>query len=183
MHWTHVSGLSTFDAMDIDTGLLDQVTTVATQVGDRLLAVYSPDARPADRDDLMTAALRNDLLDAMLETWEDSASVPFPRPGGGPGDTEPAAPVTDHRLLPVELAIRYWSRRDPAVAERLRRVDNRRMSYLRSLFAALYDDEDKVEARSVLAFALAIGHHFLATDHGARTRGDALELALKELLT
>jgi myo-inositol-1(or 4)-monophosphatase len=60
MHWTHVDGLLTFDAMDIDTGLLDQVTNVATQAGDRLLAVYSPDARPADRDDLMTAARRNE---------------------------------------------------------------------------------------------------------------------------
>jgi hypothetical protein len=34
----------------------------------------------------------------------------------------------------------------------------------------------------VLAFTLAIGHHFLAADHGPYTRADALELAVRELL-
>jgi hypothetical protein len=33
----------------------------------------------------------------------------------------------------VELAIRDWARRDSDVAERVRRIDNRRMEYLRSL--------------------------------------------------
>jgi hypothetical protein len=36
-------------------------------------------------------------------------------------------------LLPIDLAIRDWAWRDPAVAERLRGVDNRRMDYLRLL--------------------------------------------------
>jgi myo-inositol-1(or 4)-monophosphatase len=40
--------------------LLDQVARVATEAGDRLLAVYSPDARPADRDELTKAAVRNE---------------------------------------------------------------------------------------------------------------------------
>jgi hypothetical protein len=31
-------------------------------------------------------------------------------------------------------------------------------------------DADEVEARSLLAFCLAIGEHFLAADHGDRTR-------------
>jgi hypothetical protein len=34
----------------------------------------------------------------------------------------------------------------------------------------------------VLAFSLAIGYHFIAADHGARNRGDALELAVRRLL-
>jgi myo-inositol-1(or 4)-monophosphatase len=46
--------------MDIDTSLLDQVAAVAVEAGDRLLAVYSPDARPASRDELMQAAMRNE---------------------------------------------------------------------------------------------------------------------------
>jgi myo-inositol-1(or 4)-monophosphatase len=46
--------------MDIDANLLGQVTDIATAAGDRLLAVYSPGARPATRDELMTAALRNE---------------------------------------------------------------------------------------------------------------------------
>jgi hypothetical protein len=50
-------------------------------------------------------------------------------------------------LLPIDLAVRDWSRRDRAVAERLRRADNRRLDYLRLLFGAICPDEDEVEAR------------------------------------
>ena len=85
-------------------------------------------------------------------------------------------------LLPIDLAIRDWSRRDQAVAERLRRVDNRRMDYLRLLFGALCPDEDEVEARSMLAFSLVIGNHFIAADHGVRSHADVLELAVRWLL-
>ncbi len=85
-------------------------------------------------------------------------------------------------VLPIDLAIRAWSRRDWAVAGRLRRVDNRRMDYLRLLFGALCPDEAEVEARSMLAFSLVIGHHFLAADHGARRHADVLELAARWLL-
>src|ERR1700678_674293 len=46
--------------MDIDTHLLDEVAKVAAEAGDRLLAVYSPDARPADRGELTKAAIRNE---------------------------------------------------------------------------------------------------------------------------
>ena len=71
---------------------------------------------------------------------------------------------------------------DQAVAERLRRVDNRRLDYLRLLFGAICPDEEEVEARSTLAFSLVIGHHFLAADHGARSHVDVLELAARWLL-
>ncbi|WP_240667621.1 hypothetical protein [Streptomyces luteoverticillatus] len=43
-------------------------------------------------------------------------------------------PVTG---ITTEFAIRDWARRDEAVAQRPRRVDNRRMDYLRRLFAAI----------------------------------------------
>ena len=84
-------------------------------------------------------------------------------------------------LLPIDLAVRDWARRDRAVAERLRRVDNRRMDYLRLLFAGICRD-DEVEARSTLAFSLVIGHHFMAADPGAHSRADVLDLAATWLL-
>jgi AcrR family transcriptional regulator len=131
---------------------------------------------------------RQSLLDAMLDNWEraatDAVLEQVERRGGDPRTKlrRAGALTFSEELLPVELAIRDWARHEPAVARRLRRVDNRRMAYLRSLFRAICDDEETVEARCVLAFSLAIGHHFLAADHGIRSRGDALELAVRELL-
>jgi hypothetical protein len=48
-------------------------------------------------------------------------------------------------------------------------------------FASVSTDPDDIEARSLLAFSAAIGHHFIAADHGARSRGDVLDLAARRL--
>jgi hypothetical protein len=85
-------------------------------------------------------------------------------------------------VLRIDLAVRDWSRRDRAVAKRLRRADNRRMDYMRSLFGAFYPDEDDVEARCMLAFSVWIGNHFIAADHGGRSRSKVLGLAMGRLL-
>ncbi len=55
------------------------------------------------------------------------------------------------------------------------------MDYLRSLFAAFCPDQDEVEARSLLFYSLWIGTHFIAADHGARSRADVIKLALARL--
>jgi AcrR family transcriptional regulator len=131
---------------------------------------------------------RSALLQAMLDAWEraaiDEVQQRVERRGGDPRTKirRAGALTFSEKLLPIELAIRDWSRRDPGVAERLRRVDNRRMEYLRSLFAALCADEADIEGRSVLAFSLAIGNQYLAADHGTYTRAQAVEFAIRELL-
>ena len=66
-------------------------------------------------------------------------------------------------------------------APRLRRIDNRRMDYLRRLFGACCADPDDVEARCLLFFSLLIGNHSIAADHDGRSRADVLELALGRL--
>jgi AcrR family transcriptional regulator len=131
---------------------------------------------------------RNALLEEMLDCWEQmSADEVLERAERQGGDARAkvqlAGALTFSReLLPVDLAIRDWARRDQAVAARLRRVDNRRMGYLRLLFGAICSDQDEAEARSTLAFSLVIGHHFMAADHGARSHPDALDLAARWLL-
>jgi hypothetical protein len=85
-------------------------------------------------------------------------------------------------FLKIELAIRDWARRDKGVAKRLRRVDNRRMEYMRTLFRAFCPDEEEVELRCMLVFSLFIGSPFIAADHGGRSRTDLLAVALKRLL-
>jgi len=85
-------------------------------------------------------------------------------------------------LMDIELAIRNWARRDQAVAARLAHVDNRRMEYMRELFRDFCSDENDVEARCLLAFSVFVGNHFIAADHGARSRGEIVDLTLERLL-
>ena len=131
---------------------------------------------------------RGALLDAMLDTWEQAAAnevlEQVEHRGGDPRTKirRAGALTFSEKLLPIDLAIRDWSRRQPVVAERLRRVDNQRMQYLRSLFGAFCADQEEIEGRCILAFSLAIGHHFMAADHGPYDRAEALELAVKQLL-
>jgi AcrR family transcriptional regulator len=132
---------------------------------------------------------RRALLDEMLDTWErTSIDEVIERVESEAADPRGklrrlfALASQSERLLQTDLAVRDWSRRDQTVAERLRRVDNRRMEYLRSLFGAFCPDEDDVEVRCLLAFSLWIGPHFIAADHGRRTRADVLKLALTRLL-
>ena len=131
---------------------------------------------------------RNALLEEMLDDWErNSTDEVLERVERRGGDVRAklrraGALTFSAELLPIDLAVRDWARRDQAVAERLRRVDNRRMGYLRQLFSAICRDQDEAEARSILAFSLVIGHHFMAADHGARSHADALELAARWLL-
>lgn len=135
---------------------------------------------------------RQALLEEMLDTWEQAvvedviASV----------ESQAANPraklqqlfelaselASSPDGLAVELALRDWSRRDNNVAERVRRVDNRRMAYMRSLFGQFCVDENDVEARCMLVLSLFIGSHFIAAQHGDKTRSQVLRLALDRLL-
>jgi AcrR family transcriptional regulator len=132
---------------------------------------------------------RDALLEAMLDAWErestDEVIDRVEREGGDPRTKIQRAGMltfSSDRLLPIDLAIRDWARRDEAVAERLRRVDNRRMALLREMIGTFCSDADEVEARSLLAFCVAIGEHFLAADHGDRTRAQVLVRAADLLL-
>jgi hypothetical protein len=51
------------------------------------------------------------------------------------------------------------------------------MALLREMIGTFCSDVDEVEARSLLAFCVAIGEHFLAADHGGRTRAQVLARA------
>jgi AcrR family transcriptional regulator len=133
---------------------------------------------------------RDALLEEMLDTWErvviDDA---IERVEAGGGDARAKLRrlfgLGSFRgdLLKIELAIRDWSRHDGAVASRLRRVDNRRMEYLRSLFGTFCANGDDVEIRCTIVMSLFIAGHFYTVDHGQRTQADVIELALGRLLS
>jgi AcrR family transcriptional regulator len=131
---------------------------------------------------------RRALLGEMLDAWEQaSVDEAIEQVGAAGGDAKAALrrlfglAGSSAGVLTTDLAVRDWARRDPAVADRLRRVDNRRMDYLRSLFGAFCPDQDDVEVRCMLAFSLWIGNRFMAAEHGSRTRREVLALTLAAL--
>ena len=131
---------------------------------------------------------RRALLEEMLDAWERvMIDEVIERLEGEGGDARAklrrlfGVTSSGGDLMEIELAIRDWARRDGAVAKRLRHVDNRRMEYMRSLFGAFCPDEDDVEVRCMIFYSLWIGSHFVAADHGARSRNDVMRLALAKL--
>jgi AcrR family transcriptional regulator len=166
--------------------------------GLRALAAGGPDAV---RIELLARALgvtrggfywhfddRRALLEEILDTWERaSVDEVIERVESEGGDARAklrrlsALAVSSDEPLRIDLAVRDWARREPTVAERLRRVDNRRMDYMRSLFGAFCADENEVEARCMVFYSLWIGNHFIAADHGARRRADVVKLVLRRL--
>ena len=130
---------------------------------------------------------RGALLGEMLDAWErllvdDVIDQLEDKGGDARTKLRGLFALASEEAVSIDLAVRDWARRDRTVARRLRRVDNRRMDYMRSLFGALCADEDEVEVRCVLAFSLWIGNHFIAADHGTRSRRDVLKLTMKRLL-
>ena len=130
------------------------------------------------------AALLTEMLDEWERRWTTEVIAQADAEGGDAAErlrrvgrlTSSGGP---HR---IDLAVRSWARHDKSVATRLRRVDNERMDYLRTMFGAFITDPDEVEARSTLMFALAIGRHFIAVDHPGRTTRQAVQLAAEHLL-
>lgn len=132
---------------------------------------------------------RRALLDEVLDAWErrmvDDVIVAIDADGGDARERlrelfSLGADVGE--MWHVELAVRDWARRDPAVATRIRRVDNRRMDYMRALFRQFCADDADAEARSFLAFSLFIANDFIAADHGRRSRADVVADAARSLL-
>jgi AcrR family transcriptional regulator len=132
---------------------------------------------------------RNALLEEMLETWERlviDEAISQVEAGGGDARAKLrrlfalAESVGD--VWTIELAIRDWGRRDEDVAARLRRIDNRRMDYMRKQFRAFCPDEDEVEVRCTLVMSLFVGIKFIAVDHAPRSRADVVEMALERLV-
>ena len=167
--------------------------------GLRALAVGGPDAV---RIEALARALgvtkggfynhfddRPALIDEMLDSWEAvgvDQVIKLVESEGGDARAklqrlfEIASSSGD--LAQIELSIRDWAKRDKAVAQRLKRVDNRRMDYMRSLFGAFCADKNEVEVRCLVAFSLFIGPPRIAADHGPLRQSDVQKLALDGLL-
>lgn len=133
---------------------------------------------------------RRALLEEILDAWERmSVDEVIERVESGSGDARAklrrlsGLAASSGEPLRIDLAVRDWARREQTVAERLRRVDNRRMDYMRSLFGAICSDEDDVETRCMVFYSLWIGSYFIAAQHGDKSRPEVLGLAVDRLLS
>ena len=132
---------------------------------------------------------RQALLDEMLDAWQEAVTEDViaqvdSQPTDARGKLQKLYELTGSSdRLSAELAIRDWARHDKDIARRLRRMDNRRMRYLRSLFSEFCVDEADVEARSILTYSLLIGNHFIAAKHGGWSRRQVLQFAIDRLLS
>jgi AcrR family transcriptional regulator len=127
------------------------------------------------------------LLSEMLDLWErrviDEVLTQVEQERSDPRTraVRAGALTFDAKLMPVELAIRDWARRDTTIAERLQHVDNARMGYLREQFRTITKDDDELEARCTLAFGFAIGNHFMTPDHGDHSPAEVLRNVINVL--
>jgi len=183
----------------------DQISAVARtprarwiEAGLEALAQGGPDAV---RVELLAAELgvtkggfygyfdgRPALLTEMLDEWERRCTkeiiAQVDAEGGDAAERiRRAGQLTfSEDLHRMDLAVRAWARHDQSVATRLRRIDNERMEFLRKMFGTFISNPDEIEARSTLAFALAIGRHFIVADHPGYTKREAIQLAGELLL-
>lgn len=131
---------------------------------------------------------RAELLDAMLEDWAEVATEGVIAAAERSSD-EPMARLK--RLTEIaaqgywtglELALRDWARRDPAVSAIVDGVDRRRMDFVRDLMRAVGFDAVETETRTYLLYASLIGKDLVTDSHGRFSRKRVLREAV-ELLT
>lgn len=127
----------------------------------------------------------DEVIERVEEEDEDDARAKLRRLFALASDRSRAGNANDPDTpgpMEIELAVRDWARRDQAVTARLAHVDNRRMEYMRKLFGGLCSDAEEVEVRCLLTFSVFVGNHFIAADHGMRSRAEVLQLTLERLL-
>lgn len=132
-------------------------------------------------------ANRGELLDAVLDDWEASATTDVidqvRAAEGDPGHRAwMASALTwgEATMNRLDLAVREWARRDADVAARLARVDAHRVAFLRELMRQLSDDDREAEVRTALAYAAAIGMRYAPAGAGLseQARRDAVDLLI-----
>ena len=132
---------------------------------------------------------RNDLLQSMLAQWEETGSaVVFSEVDRIGGDAirrlRHMSDIIFRRYgdqLNFEMALREWGRRDDKIGLLIAREDERRMDYMRSLFAEIYDDTKMAEAKAWLLFSLYVGEIIIAAPIKEQEREELLWTCLESL--
>jgi len=120
---------------------------------------------------------RAELLDSVLDYWDtEITDAVIERSLSGVEEARErlrslADEVIGQRRGRYDAAIRAWALHNRRAAAVVKRVDRKRMAYLKSLFRGMGFGEQPAEARSRLTLAYFVGDHvLLLTEPAARRR-------------
>lgn len=117
---------------------------------------------------------RKDLLDAILEHWREGRMRDIEKQTNAEAGQEKEQLLSvievysasrNRKGMAIELAVRDWAQRDPAVAKIVEGVDLYRLECTRRLFVACGLDEAEARSRSVLLYAYVFGQSLMFSEH------------------
>lgn len=132
---------------------------------------------------------RDDLLDALLESWERETTAAFQSTleqdhPNGMGEFLALVNlwIEEKAYSPAyDTAVRDWARTSDRVARAVKRVDNRRIDILKRIFLDLGFDDDEAFIRARVTYFHQIGYYTLGLGESQRERRKLLPLYVKVL--
>jgi AcrR family transcriptional regulator len=126
-----------------------------------------------DRDDLLRSVLDywdTELTDAVIERAAEL------RGGARERLLALMQEVVEQRRGRYDPAVRTWALHDPTAAPVVRRVDRKRLGFLKRLFVEMGFSSDQAEARARLALGFMVTEHLLLVEEPAARRKKLLRL-------
>ena len=126
----------------------------------------------------MVLQIRQDLLDALLEGWQETNTAGPVRMTEAEAETITAAVCNVHRCVfnPVlfdtalDFAIRDWARRFGKVRRVLDQSDARRLAALRTIFERFGYDAEEAETRARVLYYMQIGYDLAQSNESIEAR-------------
>lgn len=122
---------------------------------------------------------RDDLLDSLLEYWQQANTRPFEavlRSGSGKNGLAEFQAIVDMYLdeksySPAwDSAVRDWARNSPHVARAVKVVDDRRIKIIRQIFLDLGYVDPEALVRARITYFHQVGYYTLHFTEGDQTR-------------
>jgi AcrR family transcriptional regulator len=82
------------------------------------------------------------------------------------------------RAAAIEMAIRFWSRRDEEAAHAVQLIDHQRLRYYAKLFVDRGHSEEDARKRAYLFYAALMSQAIIVTDEQTDVRGDLANMVI-----
>lgn len=124
---------------------------------------------------------RQELLSAMIETWENNQTteiIALVEAEGGPSHErlEHLSNVLTQLDMQLEVAMRGWAATDSDVRRVLQRIDLVRCAYLRSIIESAGVPSDAAQARARLVYYALIGELMSGSEDWLQTHLESMAL-------